>query len=489
MGSRTWKVALLAAVVAAGVLTACAPLPKPLPALMVNTTADTFDGVCDELDCSLLDAIHTANGRVNTNNLPNEIRVPEGTYVLTEDAPVQITRALVINGANRLTTTLDLTGSPVTAPNGVFDVQFPLVLTGMRIESNTETPTHVVASCSEVLPKSFSLMNSRTAGLAATSAACDAVLVGTEVLGPVTVLSANTLSGTGSRLPFPDEPIELRRFSFVSSTITGPIAADGTSGESVLTIHPLEGLNMNGTFTGTHFDRVGLSLGRADDSPDTGNVTATASSSSFDLAAESGARTIEVIEGSSLRIIQSTVYGGGAEGAIHADGTLILQGATIANAGPGIVVGDAASVTARRSILSAFSGPVCTAPITLLVRNVVVGTSCGTVAAPNVSVASHDDLQLGPVDGTGSRTPTFSMTPAETSPVVDIIPIEGTAALDCPFNVGQNIGTSLDQRGFFRPSGSACDAGAVEYQYPAPTDPAPEDPPAEDPPAEDPPAE
>src|SRR5690606_27497386 len=123
--------------------------------------------------------------------------------------------------------------------DGVLDPQFPTVITNLRIEANTDTPSHVLASCAGHLPKAVSLMNSRTVGLAATSTACDAVLVGTEVIGPRTVIEPNTLSGTGSSLPFPDEPIELRRFSFVNSKITGPTLEDGTTADSNLTLLPV----------------------------------------------------------------------------------------------------------------------------------------------------------------------------------------------------------------------------------------------------------
>ncbi len=74
------SVALVAlAVVVASTLVAAVPhvaSAGQTPVLLVNTTADTFDGACDEADCSLRDAIATAGpgGRV---------RVPSGFYTLT----------------------------------------------------------------------------------------------------------------------------------------------------------------------------------------------------------------------------------------------------------------------------------------------------------------------------------------------------------------------------------------------------------------------
>jgi len=473
MGSRAVKTALVAFAALAVVATAaCAPLPKPLPPLVVNTTANTFDGVCDAEDCSLLDAIHTANGRVNTNNLPNQIHLGEGTYVLDGDAPVEITRAVVINGRGKALTTIDLTSSPITAPGAVLDTSAPTVITDVRIESGAATPTHVLASCAGHAPTAVSLINVDTDNLAAVSTACDAVFVSTKVSGPASAITPNTISGTTSTLPFPDEPLVVRRFSFVGTRITGPTLEDGTTADSNLTVHPPDGININGTITASHLDRVGLSLGRPDATAESGNVFASVATSSIDLGGASPLRIV-VPAGSSLNVNQSTIYGGGPDGAIHADGTVLLRGATIANAGPALVVGDSANVTARRSVLSAFSGPVCTAPINLLLRNVVVGDSCGTPSPTDVTVADHDALQLGPVGSNDSHTPTYSMAPAPTSPVVDVIPPEGPAGIDCPYDPKVGSGTSLDQRGYLRPSGAGCDAGAVEYQYPAPDVPPP----------------
>jgi hypothetical protein len=462
MGSRTWKVALVAIATMAAAA-ACAPVPTPVP-LRVTTTAETFDGVCDAVDCSFADAIHASNQRpLNASGLPNEIRVPAGTYTFTGATPLVITDPVVINGAGRTATIFDLSDSPITAPGAVIDPQNTTVLTGVQIVSDAPSPTHVLASCAGHLPKSFSLLNSATEGLAGVSTACDAVFVGVDVDGPTSVITPNSISATGSRLPFPDEPLVVARFSFVTSVIVGPTASDGTSVDSTLTIHPKPGININGTFTGTHFDRVGLSLG----DPAGGNVFAVASLSSFDLAGDDGPRQIDILAGSSLRLTQSSVFGGGPAGAIHADGQLILQGATIANPGPGIVVGSGANVTARRSILSRTgAGPVCTAPITLTTYNVQVGTSCGTPSATDLTVASHAALELSEVGANGSRNPSLSMVPASSSPVVDVIAKEGTAGLDCPFSPQQNMGASIDQRGFARPSGDACDLGAVEYPHP-----------------------
>ena len=78
MRPRLWKSAALVAVVL-GAAVACAPAPKPNPPLVVTTTADTFDGVCDEADCSLRDAIAESNVTPLISGQPNRVTLPEGT--------------------------------------------------------------------------------------------------------------------------------------------------------------------------------------------------------------------------------------------------------------------------------------------------------------------------------------------------------------------------------------------------------------------------
>lgn len=76
--ARTFLAVVAAAIaLAASTLVADAPVAAAGPqTLLVNTTTDTFDAVCDEADCSLRDAIAAAGpgGRV---------RVPSGFYTLT----------------------------------------------------------------------------------------------------------------------------------------------------------------------------------------------------------------------------------------------------------------------------------------------------------------------------------------------------------------------------------------------------------------------
>jgi hypothetical protein len=462
MGSRTWKVALaaIATMAAAG---ACAPLPQPPEPLRVNTTAETFDGECDEVNCSLADAIHASNTRPpHASGLPNEIRVPAGTYTFTGATPLVITSPVVINGAGRTATILDLSDSPITAPSGVLDPRHTTVLTGVRVVSDAASPEHVLASCGGPTAAAFSLADSVTAGLAAVSAGCDAVFLGAEVTGPASVISPNAMSATGSRLPFPDEPLAVTRATFVNTVLTGPSDETGTE-DSTLRLRA-KGGSAYVTFTGSHFDRVGLESG----DPAGGGVVFTESfSSSFDLAGSAAPLTVSISTGSTLLLHQSTVFGGGSGGAVLADGDVTLSGATIANAGPGVVAGPGATVTARRSILSTLgAGHACGTPITLQAHNLLIDDSCGTPSGTDQTVAGHAELQLEDPTDVGSRNPSHSFMPLATSPAVDVIAKEGPGGLDCPYNVELNMGGGVDNRGFWRPNGEACDIGAVEYIHP-----------------------
>lgn len=459
MGSRLWKAALAAALVFG--VAACAPLPKAPDPLIVNTTDQVLDGVCDDVHCSLPDAIAASNARpLNTNYVPNEIRLPAGTFSFSDASPIVITDPVVINGLGRSNTEFDLSASPIAAPYGIFDPQATTTLTGVRVVSSAATPTHVLASCEGHVAKSFSLFNSATQNLAATSASCIAAFVGVDVVGPRTVITPQNVTGTGSRLPFGSEPLAVTNVTFINSVITGPSSGDGTSVEGHLTVHPKPGINIQATFNGTHFDRMGLTLG----DPAGGSVFGAAVGSSVNLGAESGPKTIEVIPGSSLRLTHTTVYGAGPAGAVIANGDMVLQGATIVNAGPALVVGPGVNITARRAVLSRTdAGPVCTAPITMVSYNAALGSSCGTPSATDLTINTNAELQLGAPATNASRNPTFSMMPAATSPLVDIIAKEWTGGLNCPFDLTQNQGLSIDQRGYQRPLGAACDIGSVEH--------------------------
>jgi hypothetical protein len=314
----------------------------------------------------------------------------------------------------------------------------------------------VLAICSGG-PLPVTLLNGSVSGLDAVSSNCDAVFVSTTVDGTRSVIAPRSISSSASTLPFDGTPLSLLNFSFVSSFLTGPTNPDGTTQDGLLNIQPRsDGITISGAITGTRATRVGLQLGGTVP----GSVVASVVSSSVGLDGDSGPLGIDVAAGSTLRLNNSTVHGGGADGAVRGDGTMEIRAATIASGQRAIAAGAGANVTVRRSILSSLGATTCTGPITQQGRNLVVGDTCGSPTATDLSVASQAALQLGSLDRHGGSTPSLAFLPAAGSPAIDAIPPGNVFDLDCPVDAGQ--GRSLDQRGVLRPVGAGCDIGSVE---------------------------
>lgn len=83
-------------------------------------------------------------------------------------------------------------------------------------------------------------------------------------------------------------------------------------------------------------------------------------------------------------------------------------------------------------------------------HNVVNDTSCEFSATGDLE---NTDAQISPLDDNGGLWPTHALNTG--SPAIDLLPL-----VDCVDALGTSL--SSDQRGFARPSGSACDAGAFE---------------------------
>lgn len=460
MGRRRWgALALVTAVIA--VAGACAPPPTPNAPLVVTTTADTFDGVCDA-DCSLRDAVAAANALAQVNGAPNRITLPSGTIVLSGSTPLTITRGVDITGAGVGQTTLDITDTDIAGGAGVLDVRVPTTLISLDVVSTDAPAADVLASCTNAGPRPFNLLTTTATGLAATSTGCDATLISTVVTGPTTVIAPNRFAATSSTLPFADTTLTPLSFVAIGSNLTGPSASDGSTAPSTLDLQaPTALANVGVTLTGSKL--VGLDLRLGGDQP--GAVTMTALSTSFALNGTGGPTSVTIGAGATAKLINSSVHGGGAGGALLVDGTLTLESATITTGGPAIVSGPSAVVTTRRSILGSSAGAVCSAPVSSLGFNVVVGASCGVATATDVTVADEAALQLGPVSTFGTAIISQHRAPAATSPAVDLIPAGPVNSPDCPTDAGQ--GRSIDALTTLRPVGTGCDAGAIEFVPPA----------------------
>lgn len=436
------------ALVAAG----CVPPPAPNPPLVVTTTADTFDGVCDE-DCSLRDAIAVHNQRpAGPGGVANRITVPAGVFEVSLTEPLRVERPLALSGAGALGTTI-----VIDAENtALFDAHATLAVNRVRVESDPESANRL-ATCTGQVLRTVSVLNSDTDGLDAVIAECDAVIVSTTVRGASAVDNVRNLNASGSTLPFDGRQLAMTRFGVVASTLTGPATDDGDTSDGVLNLQPRPGLTIQAGFSASRADRVAVQLGGEIE----GTILGSSLNSSFGLDGDDGPLELRVAEGSRLQLLASTVHGGG-DGAIVADGELVVTGTTIAGADRAIDVGDEGSVTVRRSVLSAAGPLTCSAEIVSLGHNAIVGSGCGEPAATDQSFDVEADLGLGALDRHGNSTPSVSFLPAADSPLVDAIPIGPSNDPDCPFDAAQNTGRSLDQRGVVRPVGAGCDIGSVE---------------------------
>jgi CSLREA domain-containing protein len=455
---RVGKAAAIAAAVVAGAV-ACAPPPTPNAPLVVNTTADTFDGTCDAANCSLRDAVAASNALATVNGLPNQVTVPAGSYALSGATPIEVTKPLLVNGAGPTLSTLDLTGSTVAAPGGVFDAKSSTILSGFAVTSSSSPASDVLASCTSLNSRTVTVLNTVATGLAALVAECDTVVANSTVTGPATVLEPYAVSISNSTVPFPSTTIDPIRFSLVSATVTGPSTTGGSTQNATLNLQPRLGqTNVPANITTSRLVGVGLVLGG--EAP--GSIISNVLSTSFGQTGAGGPVSFTVGAGSSARVVNSTVYGGGAGGAMIANGSLVLESVTATTNGPTVVTGPTGSLSLRRSILSAASGAACSTPATSLGRNLVVGSSCGTTTATDLVVANEAALGLGALDLWGNPTPSLHRLPNAGSPAIDAIPPGTATDLDCPTD--SSGGRSIDARGIRRPQGTGCDIGALEVE-------------------------
>ncbi len=431
---------------------ACVPPPAPNPPLVVTTTADTFDGVCDD-DCSLRDAIAEHNTRPpGPGGVANRISVPAGEYELALDEPLRVDRPLILSGAGA-STVLDLRGTTAAA---AFDAHATTVIDRIRVEGDPASTNRLV-TCSGDVARTATVLNSTTDGLDAVIAGCDAVLVSTTVRGASAVHDVRSLNASGSTLPFDGRQLPMTRFGVVSSILTGPALPDGTTADGLVNVQPRPGLTIQAGFSGSRGDRVGVQLGGGVD----GSVLATSLNSSFGLDGADGPLQLSVAGGSRLQVTASTVHGGG-DGAFVAEGEVVITGSTVAGADRAVEVAEGGAVTLRRSVLSSTGPASCNAPVTSLGHNAIVGDGCGEPNSTDQSFSDESELLLGELDRHGGPTPSLAFLPAPTSPLVDTIPVGGFYDPDCPFDAAQDTGRSLDQRGVLRPVGAGCDVGAVE---------------------------
>jgi hypothetical protein len=162
-------------------------------------------------------------------------------------------------------------------------------------------------------------------------------------------------------------------------------------------------------------------------------------------------------DGGTLTLRNSTVSGnkaptGAALGEAGAGPGSTVEFATIAANTPDVTgaavarVAGAGPTRIRDSIVSG-SGTGCSAPLTTLGHNIESGSSCGFTDAASGDRQNTDPV-LAPLAYSAPGDPTETHVPQPGSPAID-----GGTTFGCP---------AVDQRGAGRPSGTTCDAGAVE---------------------------
>lgn len=157
-----------------------------------------------------------------------------------------------------------------------------------------------------------------------------------------------------------------------------------------------------------------------------------------------------------------TISGNTADsgGGIDNAGTATLTNTTVASnaaggTGGGIRNAGGGSVTLKRSIVATSTGGGnCSGPITSNGYNLSSDGTCGFTGTGDLN---NVNPLLGPLAANGGATFTHALLTG--SPAIDV---DNTG--ECP---------ATDQRSVARPQGTACDAGAYEYQAPATPTPTP----------------
>ncbi len=420
------RMGALVATVAGFALALVAPAQAAVFVVTKPTDSPTFEaaGFCS-VQCTLREAVIDAQFDASG---PHTIRVPAGTYVLTNDALPTITRDITIEGTAGAAATVitgattAAAGSPsggVIAANGAGK----LTLRGVSLVGNTLTGTATVGG------------GAVGAGIGASVVVDRSVLRSNRTEARSDLAGAGAIAGQAASLTAIDSAIEDNVYA---GTQTGPggSGAGGIASES----------------GATQITRTSVSRNRGD-LVSTPNTTV--------------AGGINQNSAGSLAIADSTVSGnsvssGGAAfrfGGILVNGSLVspvtLTNVTLTDnvtSGSGSQVrGNLASfstptTTVRNSIVAGGFPENCIAILSVIASsggNLDTGNSCGFTGPGDLV---NTDAQLGALRANGGLG--LTQAPRSVSPVFGL-----ARAVFC---------SASDQRGVARPQGGACDSGAVE---------------------------
>ena len=429
----------------------------------VNSIADDVDatpgdGICDDGagNCTVRAAIQEANTLAGADT----IDLPAGTYTLdisgtNEDnsttGDLDIKSDLTINGAGSSTTTID---------GGGID-RVLQIHTGTVVEINGVTLTNggAVAFAGGIfISGALTLTSSRV--ISNTADRHGGITISVSSTGASTIndsiISANAASvgrgggiGNGGTLT-------------ISGSTIGANTANGAGGG--LVNEPGGDLTINGT---TVIDNSAALTGGGFFLRSGGTAAISTTTISGNTASDTGGGAIN---GGALTLTNTTVSGNNAGN----------RAGGIANIGG---IGDSPSVTLTNSTISGNSasegGGVMNQGGSIVLVNTIIakntpGGDC--LLFSNLTSLGHnldgdntcnltdpDDLSgidpsLGPLQKNGGPTLTHALLVG--SPAIDAVPV-----VDCT--------VTTDQRGVFRPQGSACDIGAFEAEPAAEPTPTP----------------
>jgi CSLREA domain-containing protein len=379
-------------------------------AVTVTTTTDVIDGCATTgvAPCSLRDAIRYADGQASADT--TTITLPAGVYNLTqigpcEDAAVMgdldISKNVILNGANPATTIIDGMGSDrvisvnvstttvgisnVTIQHGFEGVACGSIAGGMRVVGNV-TLTNVIVTNNVARSGgginsvgNLTLINSTVAN----NWACGAAGIGSSN-GVLTLINSTVSGNTASITP---------------SGIDCPGAVRGYAG----------GIDANST---THIT----------------NSTISGNTNTYSYSDDAGG----IRNSDTLTIAYSTIAGNSVGGGAGTAG--------------GVSTHAAHAVTMQGSILAGNGGKNCSSGA--FISQGYNLSSDGTCALTQPTDQMSANPNLGPLANTGGPTQTHALLAGSLA-----IDAGGTSAAGCP---------ATDQRGITRPQGARCDSGSYE---------------------------
>ena len=323
-------------------------VPRVPVTLTVTKTGDTNDGVCDQADCSLREAIASGDSG-------DTIIVPGGIYTLTLGSELTIDTSLTLDGAGSGDTIIQAALSSADATHRVFTItsDSTVTISGMTIRHGK------TGAC---FPACYGGGISNTGRLTVTDSTISDNTVGgwgggiyntsgsTLTLTNTTV-SGNTIGGSGGGIYNDRATLNL-----TNSTISGNTAGVRACGGGIY--------DSNGTLTITNGTISGNTTGGCGGGisiSDRGTVSITNSTVSGNTASSNGGGIYNHV-GSTLTLTNSTISGntvGTSGGGIFNDDntTLILtdstvSGNTAARNGGGIINANGGSLTLTSSTIT-----------------------------------------------------------------------------------------------------------------------------------------